>query len=188
MEVKKYKLKVDKPVQDNYKNHCLYKKKVKDIDLTTVKPQRAGVILYTKHHDLFYFGLGVDAMTGEYTDFGGGISYKTDKDVIDGALREWHEETLNIFNLTYQDVEDSLALYNHNNLVIFKYISLDMMSLSKKFLTQYHKHVKHGCKPEVCNIVWLPLHEFKEQIGTRNNLFYRLQNFLQKAGQFYWLL
>jgi hypothetical protein len=190
MEVKKYKLKVDKPasIPEPYKNHCLYKKKVKEIDLSIVRPQRAGIILYTKQNDVFYFGLGVDTLTQEYTDFGGGISYKTDKDVVAGALREFHEETLKMFTLNDDDVQDSLALYNLNNLIIFKYISDDMITISKKFALLYKKHVKHGCRPEVCNIVWLSMNEFKEQIGTRNNLFHRIQSFLQKAGNFYWLL
>ena len=193
----KYQLKVDKSTFNDYnpKLHCVYKKKVKELDLTAVKPQRAGIILYTKMNEVFYFGLGVDTMTKEYTDFGGGISYKDkfDKNVIAGALREFNEETLNIFgDWCYDDVQDSLALYNLSNLIIFKYITVDSYNeltlIKNTFLTAYQDMTEHGIKPEVCDIEWLTLNELKVQITMRDNLFHRIQFFLQKAGQFFWML
>jgi hypothetical protein len=190
MEVKKYKLKVNNTTPyPEYKHHCVYKMKVKDIDLTTVKPQRAGIILYTKINDVLYFGLGVDNITKEYTDFGGGISYKPhgDKNVIEGALREFNEETLNIFDLNYNDVQDCLAMYNTNNLVIFKYVEQNINLIKNTFLNTYNK-IKNNMIPEVCDIVWLSQNEFKNQIMIRGNMFHRLQCFLQKADHFYWLL
>jgi hypothetical protein len=42
--------------------------------------------------------------------------------------------------------------------------------------------------PEVSNIIWFNQNEFKNIIMKRGRLFHRIQNFLQKAGNFYWLL
>jgi len=193
MEVKKYKPKFNEslPYNDYKPHYCIMKQKVSELDLTILKPQRAGVILYTKINNVFYFGLGVDEATKEYTDFGGGISYKLgyDKNVIDGALREFNEETLNIFGfLSYYDVQDCLALYNTNILVIFKYVNQNIDVIKNRFLETYNHYIESGYKPEVCDIVWLTQNEFKNQIMVRDNLFHRLQCFLQKAGQFFWLL
>jgi hypothetical protein len=175
-------------------NNYVYKKKVKDINLTEVRPQRAGVILYTKLNNVIYFGMGIDYQSGEYTDFGGGISYKegADENVIVGALREFAEETLGIFGyVNPKDVEDCLTLYSNNNLIIFKQLPTttveDMRTIVSLFEKEYQK-VSQFTTPEVANIVWLSQNDFKTLITQRGNLFYRIQNFLQKAGNFYWLL
>lgn len=176
---------------NNYaiKNENVYRvirKLVKEIDLDCVKPQRAGVIIYTIYNNQMYFGLGVDTVSGEMTDFAGGISYKIDKNVIHGALREFQEESLDVFGqLTPDDVMDSVAIYNNNNLIIFKLIMIDPDKIREKFLHQYDLLRQKDILPEVCDIKWFTPGEFKDIIGKRGRLFYRVQNFLQQAGEFY---
>jgi hypothetical protein len=179
---------------DYYKNKdYVYKKRVKELNLDLVRPPRAGVILYTKVNDEYFFALGVDTMSGEYTDFGGGISYKenADKNVILGALRELNEEALGIFgHIDYKQVINSLALYNNFNLIIFKYIDDPMIDVVSAFRIQYNINVAKypTIIPEVSNIKWFSHAEFRNIIMKRGMLFHRIQNFLQKAGNFYWLL
>lgn len=157
---------------------------VKNVDLSLVKPPRAGVILYTKINNQLFFGLGVDEQSKQFTDFGGGISYNKDKHVINGALREFNEETLNIFNyLVINDFMDSLVLYNNDMLIIFKQLD-DISTIRTLFLNQLLLHDN----VEVSDICWLSLNDFKSIINTRGGMFFRVQNFLQKAGDFYWLL
>lgn len=177
----------------NNKYDYIYKKRVKEINLDTVRPSRAGVILYTKINGEYYFGLGIDTLSGEYTDFGGGISYKekSDKNVIMGALREFNEETLGIFGtIDYNEVSDCLVLYNGFNLILFKYITTSMEDIVENFKNQHNINIINypTIIPEVSNIVWLNHTEFKNIITKRGMLFHRIQNFLQKAGNFYWLL
>lgn len=190
--IPKFKDHITNNLDPPYKNNCVYKKKVNEIDLIVVRPHRAGVILYTKINNIIYFGIGVDTITKEYTDFGGGISYKEkyDKNVITGALREFNEETLDIFGeVTYDDVSDSLAIYDYHNLIIFKYTNQNMQLIETSFRDTYNYYIKNNLDdPEVCDIKWLSMNEFKLQISTRNNMFFRIKNFLQKAGDFYWLL
>jgi hypothetical protein len=160
---------------------------VNEIDLDMIRPQRAGVIMYTKHNNYIYYGLGIDTLSGEYTDFGGGISYKDkkDKNVIMGALREYKEETLAIFgDLTYDDVKDSTVIYNNHNLILFKYVEVDPSISINMFLIEYNKKLNEGEIPEVCDIKWVSTREFKELISTRGKMFYRVQCFLQQAGDF----
>lgn len=173
-----------KPWEKPQFTNTIIKIKVKEVDLFLVRPPRAGVILYTKINNQLYFCLGIDAQSHQFTDFGGGISYHKDKNVIEGALREFHEETLNIFNyLNITDFLDCLVLYNTDMLIIFKYINT-ISNIRSDFLNQVqlHKNV------EVSDIIWLNLEEFKNVITTRGRMFSRVQNFLQKAGNFYWLL
>lgn len=172
------------------KYDLIYKKKVKDIDLDLVRPQRGGVILYTKINNEIRFGLGVDTRTGEYTDLAGGISYKQncDKNVVDGSLREFSEETLGIFGeITYDQVLENLAIYNFNIFILFMTIEYNE-NINVLFQEQYDAQIKRKITPEVSNIVWLTMSEFKNAITKRGILFHRVQNFLQKAGNFYWLL
>lgn len=172
------------------KYDLIYKKKVKELDLDNVRPTRAGVIMYTKINGVIHFGLGVDTMSSDWTDYSGGVSYKegADKNVVLGALREFNEETLGIFgDIQYEDVLENLAIYNFNIFILFKTIEYNE-NINVLFKEQYDAQVKKKITPEVSDIVWLTLPEFKNAITKRGILFHRIQNFLQKAGNFYWLL
>ncbi len=172
----------DKPWDKPQFTTNISKLKVNQLDLNLIKPPRGGVILYTKVNNQLFFGLGVDRQSGQLTDFGGGISYHRDKNVIEGALREFNEETLNLFQFNVNHVMDSVALYNINMLIIFKLI--EEANWREQFLDLVNKEVD----PEVNDLTWLSLSEFKNVIKTRGPLFFRVQNFLQKAGDFFWLL
>lgn len=148
--------------------------------LPCIKCPRAGIILYNKD----WFGLGIDTKTGELTDFGGGVSVKKKETVIEGALREFHEETLSVYPLTYKDIENSVVMYNQYNLLIFKFINADPFKISADFIEK----CKHVNNPEVSGIKWLSWTEFKNCIDHRDKLFFRLQSFLQQAENFFWLL
>ena len=99
----------------------IYETSVKDFDCKIHRPQRAGVIMYTIINDEVLFGMGLDTRTHDITDFGGGVSYKIDKNAIIGALREFREETLEIFNkINMDDIMNSKVIYDENNLIIFE--------------------------------------------------------------------
>lgn len=179
-------------VRDKSNSCFINKTTVKELNRQVVKPQRAGIILYTNIQNERFFGLGVDTQSKELTDFGGGIKYSKDKDVVKGALREFHEETLGLFkDIKEEQLDDCIVMYNHYMLIIFKYISIDSIDIVQaNFLILYQKMVeKHLLKtPEVCEIKWLKQSEFKQAICCRGGMFSRVQNFLQKARNFYWLL
>ena len=175
------------PEKERYTN-TLYKKIVKELDLS-IRPQRAGVIIYTKWNNEYYYGLGIDTASKEITDFGGGISYKRDENVICGALREFKEETLGIFgDVRYEDVLEAPVIYNNTNLIIFKYVHEDPFLIRERFLQHFIEAENTKDIPEVCDIIWMTTTELKHCIMTRGKMFFRVQTFLQKAGNFYWLL
>jgi hypothetical protein len=164
---------------------------VKTLNLMCVKPQRAGVIIYTVIDGAIYFGLGLDARTHDLTDFGGTIHYQHDRDVITGALREFQEETLEIFDpLTLNDIKHCPVIYDNNNLIIFIHLKVDPDLTSKIFNRRYTDVVSSELRetPEVCGITWLTWEEFQQSIHSHGIMFNRVQRFLARAEDFSYLL
>lgn len=165
---------------------------VANIDTTSVKPQRAGVILWTKIDNEIFFGFGIDTKTKELTDFAGGINYKKDKTVVLGALRECKEETLGLYALHELDVACSPVIYDTKNLIIFIKVEscVHPIQISKSFAEKYKyqcsEYSKRGSKelPEVCGIRWLDERELYNAVhGTRKGvIFSRVKNFLSRSG------
>lgn len=184
------------------RNTPVIKTIVQSLNLDCVKPQRAGVIIYTIINGSIYFGLGLDAKTHDLTDFGGGVIYKTDQNVICGALREFEEETLEIFDTIYpEDIKQCPVIYDDNNLIVFIHMNVDPDTTCLAFNEKY-KHVmndvpiitgkknfiKKRYEPEVCGITWLSWEDFQRSIKEKGIMFYRVQRFLQKADDFSYLL
>lgn len=187
----------------------IIKSYVKNINLEYVKPQRAGVIVYTVVNNAIYFGLGVDSKTHDLTDFGGGVLYDIDGNAIIGAMREFHEETLEIFDkITPEDIKNCPVLYDEHNLIIFVHIDVNPDEVSKNFNIKYKAIVEENNRlkvenknnidkdkpmhkiyyPEVCAITWLSLKDFQLIIKKEGTLFVRVRRFLNNADDFYYLL
>jgi hypothetical protein len=162
---------------------------VKNLNLDYVKPQRAGVIMYTVCKDATYFGLGLDDRTHDLTDFGGTVNYKYKEDAITGALREFHEETLEIFDaITKEMIQNSAVIYDENNLIIFIHVQVDPDSVCKSFVDKYQSFNKKFSPPEVCGITWLSWEEFSRNMKEPGALYPRVQKFLARADDFSYLL
>lgn len=192
---------------DGYKKSYepIQKEYLKNVNIEDLKPQRAGVIMYTYFENKIYFGMGYDAKSHDVTDFGGGVIYKKDGNAITGALREFSEETLHIFNvLKIDEIIESLVLYDNENLVIFLNLNVNPDEVCEKFKIKYddvlEKNKKkrqdildnNGSKtsfkkvkdPEVCCITWYTWHEFIKIYKKPGIVFSRLQKFLYHAGEF----
>lgn len=183
----------------------MIKTTVQQLNLECVRPQRAGVIIYTVVNGSIYFGLGLDSRTHDLTDFGGGVIYKIDIDAIKGALREFEEETLGIFDsIRTEDIMQCPVIYDDRNLIIFVHLNVDPDTVCLSFNEKFKKAVSEGDdgttehsekkrhreprEPEVCGITWLTWEEFQHCIGTRGILFSRVQKFLARADNFSHLL
>jgi|688.fasta_scaffold116286_3 hypothetical protein len=168
-----------------YKNNSIYNTIVKNFDLDNLKPQRAGVIMYTIIDNIVYFGMGLDTKTNDITDFGGGVSYKTDYNAIYGALREFQEETLSIFKKIHiNDILNSPVIYDLNNLIIFIYVELNPTDIcnkfNEKFIKMSNQNFSKKNEPEVCGIVWLNFEQLDFCIKNNGIMFYRVKKFLLK--------
>lgn len=177
---------------------AVIKTTVQNLNLEYVKPQRAGVIIYTVVNGSIYFGLGLDSRTHDLTDFGGGVYYKLDTNAIRGALREFEEETLGIFDpISPTDITQCPVVYDNRNLIIFVHMNVDPETVCFTFNEKFRKIVqasdegprkKRRSEPEVCGITWLTWEEFQDCINSRGKLFSRVQKFLARAGGFAHLL
>jgi len=165
------------------------------IDLNCVRPHRAGVIIYTYYNGSIYFGLGLDSRTHDLTDFGGQINYHIDKNVVNGSIREFEEETLNIFEkITFEDIRSCPVIYDKYNLIIFVHLNIDPDIVSKSFNKKYRSIMETNStknnipEPEVCGITWLSWEEFQHSIKTKGIFYSRVRKFLSLAGDFSYLL
>lgn len=129
-----------------------------------------------------------DQSTIPYTEPSMNTDY--DSDVIQGALREFNEETLNIFEpLSPADLSESTVIYDNKNLIIFMRIDLEPDEVSRIFVEKFkaHKTLHPDSKPEVCGITWLTWSEFKNSMAN-HDMYSRVRHFLSKARDFKHLL
>ncbi len=164
-----------------------YKSIVRNIKLSGVRPNRAGVILYYINNGRLYIGMGVDSKTHDLTDFAGNILYCTiDNNCIDGALREFQEETLSIFKpIKKNDILDCPVIYNKHNLIIFMRTDIEPNIISEKFNTKYRKlaaQMKNSNDIEVCGITWLEWSDFIYSIHNDDIIYSRVKNFIKSTN------
>jgi hypothetical protein len=168
-----------------FKKSRVTKTTVKKIDCKYIRPQRAGVILYSKSSKFTIFSFGVDSKSHELTDFGGGVEYnKRKENAIEGALREFNEETLDIFaTLKYEDIMDCNVIYDENNLIIFIPINEKIETINYIFNKKYQETNINGKIAEVCNIRWLSNSELNLALDTPGVIFNRVRKFILSAGE-----
>jgi hypothetical protein len=73
---------------------------------------RAGIIPWKKEGDDVWFIFGLDAISGDITDFGGTHEYIKDNNLIETAIREYREEVYNAPDIKYSDVYKSMGIMN----------------------------------------------------------------------------
>lgn len=161
---------------------CIY---ANNLDITIVKPRRAGVIIYTEINNKIYFGMGLDTMTHDLTDFGGGVMYNKDGDALSGALREFHEETLEIFDkITTADIQRCLVIHDANNLIVFIHMDVDPETVCAVFNDAFSKMLAKKFYAEVCGITWLSWEEMQWSIKNSGIMYSKVKNLLLNAGDF----
>jgi len=137
-------------------------RKVKELDVQIFRPIRAGIVPVV---DLFgekYYCFGVDHKYQEITDFGGGIRYKRDENVLYGALREFSEESLGIFGyISPTDLQEDDAIFDKDTLIIFhRDDEIDINRKAHLFSERY----KRQTRPEVSDVIWFSHEEVKQLV------------------------
>lgn len=164
--------------------------KVKDINWNDIKPQRGGVIIYTVRDNQVYFGLGIDAKTGDITDFGGGIRYKRDGDAINGSLREFMEESLCVFgSFESEMIQENMVLYSKLMCIIFIHLELDIERMTEIF----NQRIKIAKISEMSGMIWITQEQLSQLIQTghieindvNKKLYSRVRRFLIQNPNFY---
>lgn len=88
---------------------------------------RGSVVPYIVDKGVKYFLLGIDSRTGDITDLGGGVW--REETVLDGAFREFHEESLDIFKNIVKKETHSIAVSRDNLNTFFVPLHTDVNTL-----------------------------------------------------------
>lgn len=151
--------------------------KVSNINLNEYKPNRAGIIPYTFNNGQLYIGLGVDSKYHEFTDFSGTIDH-SQENCIEGAIREFKEETLSVFkDINERDLQDYYAICSDKMMVIFVGFNVKKDLVPEKF----KRNFKNAKKPEICAIVWFIPESFQSLICEGDKMFKKLKDLLYSA-------
>ena len=159
------------------------------------RPNRGGIIPYIICNGVLYFGLAVDTKTHDLTDAGGAIDYSVDKTAVRGCIREFSEETLNIFEtVTEEHLQSCPVVYDEKNIIIFMHIGVDPNEVSCKLVERYKsifdersKSIRQRGKklsslPEVCGITWLTTESFENSLRTPGIMYSRVRKFLSRCS------
>lgn len=176
---------------------------VEEVDWETVRPLRAGAIIYTFFEGQLMFALGVDSKSQELTDFSGGVQYRRDRNAVTGGLRELQEESLGAFgNISQEEIKKSIVVYSEDSIpegrkdirgmmIMFIYRPIDIFQCCFAFDVYAESHTAHT-PLEVFDIVWVTSDEFITGIKTRvctafgkkRILYNRVANLLSQAPEF----
>ena len=149
------------------------------------KIKRSGVILYTTYENEVFFFMGMDAKSHQLSDFGGGTKIKSKLNPITEALREFHEETLNIFKkFTVDQIKDNICLFDKENLIILINVNLNIKKTFEKYNDTHKKLISSGVEkePEMCSIVIISLDDLKKCFDKKNIIFSPVKILLKKLN------
>lgn len=142
-------------------------KRVQDIDWTDRKYIRAGVILVVQQGGVRFFGFCVENGVAAIGDFGGHRE-KTDRDALDAAIREYREESLNVFGeLTRDTVQDYYVIEGTDTVEILIPLDPPFYRYTQRFDQILGENPKH----EVQSIVWLSRRQLLTAIDSQESAF-----------------
>jgi len=175
-----------------------YISKIKDLQLdNSFKRIRGGIILYCIHpNGTTMLGMGIDRISKEITDFGGGI--KRDETFIEGSLREFNEESLDVFCdvVTHELLEDSYGIVGKNLIIIFAKVPYEIYYQRTELFTQkYLNSVSMSKSVEVIAIVWIKreileklIEDNKNSFEDKNNLYKVVKSVLKETKEVFDML
>lgn len=156
--------------------------KVKDVDWSSQKQKRAGVIVYKiDENKEIEICLGKDTVHGSLTDFGGGVK-NSDLTVIHAALREFYEETYGAFKYESLDpssdpkIQNSIVVFTDDIIVLF----LELDYFKDSINLEYQEGLSNARKKETNGLFFLNKDGFCEGIqGGEPWIFFPIRDFLK---------
>lgn len=172
--------------------------RIGDIDLKKITVRRVGVIPYVvvdgkKGERSFIFGMGVDTNTSDLSDFGGSLKTR-DKTVAHGALREFKEESLEVFCISDKEIERSMSksviLIGKKSCIIFIRVECDPDVICNLFSERRAaKDEDESEEPEMQTIVWMDEKKLRKEIKSKDSKIYSVTlNLLRSSEKFFAML
>jgi hypothetical protein len=153
--------------------------------LAQIKSTRASVLPYVIRNNngkrKIYFLLGIDRETGEITDLGGGV--KRDEFSLEAGLREFREESDEIFGTIYDHPNDymrNIALSSSDMCVLFVPLAVEWyneaIQLFEKRKTEPIPSIdginKKRSHREIESLVWIDEDSFLDMLRSRTGCCY----------------
>jgi len=155
---------------------------VKHIDTKVVNPKRAGIIPYVMDNGTMYFALATDMRSGDLTDFAGQVEYYKKENCIQGALREFAEESLGVFgSIELSRLRECRAIYSKKNMIIFVETIANRSQICEHFDKKFSIQYKGNKKMETRDIIWVSLSQFQLLIKTSGPMFEEARLFLSTS-------
>ena len=134
----------------NLDNHNLDNHNLNNHNLTN-NYIRAGIIPYTIQNNIIFFAFSIDNNIACLGDFGGHYE-DIDNDLLDTAIREYTEESLNVFGyLNREFLKDCFVIEGPETIEIFVFVSPPFYQYTERFNNMIVGNKQH----EVQNIIWL---------------------------------
>lgn len=141
--------------------------RVKDINWSDPRYIRAGIIPVIQQGGVKFYGFGVENVIGSIGDFGGHRE-KIDRDALDGALREYREEGLNVFgDITREMVQNYFVLDGSDTAEILVPITGTMYKYTEIFRNMVATATDH----EVQDVIWLSRRQLLTAIDSQEAAF-----------------
>ena len=125
--------------------------RVRDMNWNDPKYIRAGIIPVVEQHGVRFYGFGLDNNVGQLGDFGGHYEH-VDADLLDTAIREYEEESLNVFGVLTRDLlQDCVVLDGTDTIEILVPVPPPFYAYTQRFRAMITTNTEH----EIQDIVWL---------------------------------
>lgn len=141
-------------------------RRVSEINLNNPEWIRAGIIPFINSEGIIIYAFGIGNIIGDICDFGGHRE-AIDTDLLDTAIREYEEESLNIFGrLTREMLQDCEVLEGIDTMEILVPITGMPYSYTTDFLNLIGDNTDH----EIQNIVWLTKQQLLTIVDAQNTV------------------
>jgi ADP-ribose pyrophosphatase YjhB (NUDIX family) len=126
--------------------------------------RRAGIIPFSINPKTKtrWFCLAMDNRTNELGDFGGGV--RSNETAIKGAIREFNEESLGVFNLPELYIRSNVKSCIKTNSCQIFFVQVDWEQVED---SQYYFNALNG-NDEVSKIIWIEECKFLELLKKGN--------------------
>jgi hypothetical protein len=129
--------------------------KVSDLNIYKKSLKRAGIVLFAKYKKSIWFGMGIDRMSGDISDFGG-HRMKKDSDILETAIREFEEETLGVCGkIKKENIKNCYSVHDNNIVVIFYPTEINIKESINIF-----KNTVSG-NTEMSGLIWIKQEKLK---------------------------
>lgn len=156
--------------------------KLKDIRLET--QIRGGVVPFGRRDGKVYFFMGLDDISGDYSDFGGGI--KSRENELDAAFRELEEESLGVFGKwTKKNCDNMNVIYSDMTFIIM--LDLGDISDPSHYVDQFNLSISkefQSFRKEMRDIVPLDKDGFINTIQNTEKIWSKIRKILNGGIEF----